>query len=50
MQAALCWAQAHGKTALRVATQMGNTAALKTLYTQWCECGKHRVLVIQVTR
>lgn len=29
MQAALCWAQAHGKTALRVATQMGNTAALK---------------------
>lgn len=29
MQAALCWAQARGKTTLRVATQMGNTAALK---------------------
>ena len=26
---ALCWAQARGKTTLRVATQMGNTAALK---------------------
>ncbi|MDA8479133.1 dTDP-4-amino-4,6-dideoxy-D-galactose acyltransferase [Citrobacter sp. Awk 4] len=29
MQAALCWAQSRGKTTLRVATQMGNTAALK---------------------
>lgn len=29
MLAALCWAQARGKTTLRVATQMGNTAALK---------------------
>lgn len=29
MQAALGWAQARGKTTLRVATQMGNTAALK---------------------
>ncbi|HAU4330296.1 dTDP-4-amino-4,6-dideoxy-D-galactose acyltransferase [Citrobacter freundii] len=29
MQAALFWAQARGKTTLRVATQMGNTAALK---------------------
>lgn len=29
MQAALCWAQAHGKTTLCVATQMGNIAALK---------------------
>lgn len=29
MQAALGWAQARGKTILRVATQMGNTAALK---------------------
>lgn len=29
MQAALCWAQARGKKTLRVATQMGNTAALK---------------------
>lgn len=29
MQAALDWAQARGKTTLRVATQMGNTAALK---------------------
>lgn len=29
MQAALSWAQARGKTTLRVATQMGNTAALK---------------------
>ena len=29
MQAALAWAQSRGKTTLRVATQMGNTAALK---------------------
>ncbi|MBJ9260282.1 dTDP-4-amino-4,6-dideoxy-D-galactose acyltransferase [Citrobacter amalonaticus] len=29
MQAAIGWAQARGKTTLRVATQMGNTAALK---------------------
>lgn len=29
VQAALGWARAHGKTTLRVATQMGNTAALK---------------------
>ncbi|QMI07043.1 dTDP-4-amino-4,6-dideoxy-D-galactose acyltransferase [Citrobacter sp. RHB25-C09] len=29
MEAALGWAQARGKTTLRVATQMGNTAALK---------------------
>ncbi|HFZ8996589.1 TPA: dTDP-4-amino-4,6-dideoxy-D-galactose acyltransferase [Citrobacter freundii] len=29
MQAALNWAQSQGKTTLRVATQMGNTAALK---------------------
>ncbi|MTH47576.1 dTDP-4-amino-4,6-dideoxy-D-galactose acyltransferase [Intestinirhabdus alba] len=29
MQAALGWAQARGKKRLRVATQMGNTAALK---------------------
>ncbi|HBC9290827.1 TPA: dTDP-4-amino-4,6-dideoxy-D-galactose acyltransferase [Escherichia coli] len=29
MQAALNWAYARGKTTLRVATQMGNTAALK---------------------
>lgn len=29
MQAALSWAQSRGKTTLRVATQMGNTAALK---------------------
>lgn len=29
MQAALSWAHARGKTILRVATQMGNTAALK---------------------
>ena len=29
MQAALCWAQQRGLSTLRVATQMGNTAALK---------------------
>ena len=29
MQTALNWAYARGKTTLRVATQMGNTAALK---------------------
>ncbi|QBM21157.1 dTDP-4-amino-4,6-dideoxy-D-galactose acyltransferase [Citrobacter arsenatis] len=29
MQAALCWSQARGKKIVRVATQMGNTAALK---------------------
>ncbi|MCK3278480.1 dTDP-4-amino-4,6-dideoxy-D-galactose acyltransferase, partial [Escherichia coli] len=29
MQSALIWAYARGKTTLRVATQMGNTAALK---------------------
>lgn len=29
MQAALCWAQTRGLSTLRVATQIGNTAALK---------------------
>lgn len=29
MQAAICWAQSRGKATLRVATQLGNTAALK---------------------
>ncbi|ECC8733810.1 dTDP-4-amino-4,6-dideoxy-D-galactose acyltransferase [Salmonella bongori] len=29
MQAAICWAQSRGKAILRVATQLGNTAALK---------------------
>jgi dTDP-4-amino-4,6-dideoxy-D-galactose acyltransferase len=29
IQAALCWAQQRGLSALKVATQMGNTAALK---------------------
>ena len=45
MQAARHWAAQRGLSTLREATQMGNTAALKR-----CECGKHRVLVIQVTR